>query len=231
MKKQRHMGEGLAKTQSRGQPAAWAEVSWLPMSLHHTLLLFCPWNPTSQLHMLLSPSPWSQILYQDLHWLSNMLLHIPVKSGVTSSMSTFLKPTKMEIAGFFFFKWKCTQPLFQNDFFPYLNMVCRCCGVLSNHSLEVQTPVLLLPTPGMLATDIQLGTSLELSVHCHVPFLGTAYTQGLVNVTYKGLGPVPQPGSPRLRAAMGLAEAFLASALQFNPPLPALHLHIHWHPC
>lgn len=83
------------------------------------------------------------------------------------------------------------------------------------------------PPLGMLATDIQLGTSLELLLHCHVPFLGTAYSQGLVNVTYKGPGPVPQPGSPRLRAAMGLAEAFLASALQFSPPLSALHLHIH----
>lgn len=77
----------------------------------------------------------------------------------------------------------------------------------------------------MLATDIQLGTSLEPSL-CHVPFLGTAYTQGLVRVTHKGPDPVPQPGSPRLRAAMGLAEAFLASALQFNPPLLALHLHL-----
>lgn len=79
----------------------------------------------------------------------------------------------------------------------------------------------------MLAADIQLGTSLELLLHCHDPFLGTAYTQGLVNVTYKGSGPVPQPGSPRLGAAMGLAEAFLACALQFNPLLSALHLHIH----
>lgn len=77
------------------------------------------------------------------------------------------------------------------------------------------------PPLGKLATDIQLGTSLELLLHCHVPFLGQPTPKVWLNVTYKGSGPVPQPGSPRLGAAMGLAEAFLASALQFN--LSSLH--------
>ena len=156
-----------------------------------------------------------------------MLLHIPKKSGVTSSTSTFLRSAKMEMAGIFFLSENAHSPSSRMTFSPISRWCINAAGCCPAIPLRSKHLPYSCPPLGMLATDIQLGTSLELLLHCHVPFLGTAYSQGLVNVTYKGPGPVPQPGSPRLRAAMGLAEAFLASALQFSPPLSALHLHIH----
>lgn len=109
-----------------------------------------------------------------------------------------------------------------------------CCPGIPFRSKHLSHPC---PALGMLAADtLQLGPSLELSLLCHVPFTGAAYTQGLVDMTYKGLVPTPQlgtmlPGHPSVRAAMGLADAFLASAWQFNSPLRAFHLHTPLHPC